>query len=485
MTPDLRFTHIDLTGMNVHPMVDAPTVETEADVTRLFMGSDLPMAVAGMRHSQGGHTALAGGRMLVTETYNGVRPPVGSSSDNPPDHAVVDAGATWSEIHRRVCNFRRSTRVQQSSAHFSVGGSLSVNCHGREVRWGPVSDTVEEITVLTGTGEILQASAAENTALFRAVLGGYGACGMILSARLSLAPNRMLYRNWDQLSVRDYEPVIQRYASLPKATHPFHPTPDALHLHHAWVNVSEHGYMDQVISYTAKEEQVITSGNHEGHTAWAYRLKAEGWGTSELLRAGWAVSRLEPGFRTEVWKRLTSRVNNPSGMEEMRINLLREDVLFTSSRGDTEGVDLLQEYFVPLDKLTAFLNDLKAIFPFDNTSTDVALLSSTIRLVKAEWVNPAPLLSYCRGKAMAGVAIDAHVKRDAHGAPTAKAADRFRQAIDAALNRGGTYYLPYHRFATPDQFKAGYPHCKDWLDVVKRYNPDRRFSNEFLRSLGV
>lgn len=479
------FKHVDLTGMNVHPMVDAPAVEAEADVNRLFSGSRLPMAVAGMRHSQGGHTALSGGRMLVTETFNGVRLPLGSSESSPPDHAVVDAGATWSEIHRRVCNFRRTTRVQQSSAHFSVGGSLSVNCHGREVRWGPVSDTVEEIAVMTGKGQILRASAGENTDLFRAVLGGYGACGMILSARLTLAPNRMLYRNWDKLSVRDYERVIQRFASLPKVTHPFHPTPDALHLHHAWVNVSENGYMDQVISYTAKEEKHITDGNREGHTAWAYRLKAEGWGTSELLRAGWAVSRKEPGFRTEVWKRLTSRVRNPSGMEDMRINLLREDVLFTSSRGDTEGVDLLQEYFVPVDQLTNFLKDLKEIFPFDNTSTDIALLSSTIRLVKAEWVNPAPLLSYCRGKAMAGVAIDAQVKRGFDGSPTLTAANRFRRAIDAALSRGGTYYLPYHRFATLDQFEAGYPQWQDWLGVVNQYNPDRRFSNEFLRSLGV
>lgn len=482
------FEHVDLTGMNKMQMLDAPIVSESADVERLFRESEsqsLSMSIAGMRHSQGGHTAVADGRMLITETFNRVHVPLGSSADKPPDTVDVDAGATWSEIQRRVCNFRRTPRVQQSSAHFSVGGSLSVNCHGREVRWGPVSDTVEEITVLTGAGgKPIPASPSKNPELFRAAIGGYGACGMILSARLKLVPNFMLYRGWNIRTLAQYQNEIEGIHRLPVGNE-FRPKAGRLHLHHGWVNASEEGYLGQVISYAVKEDQQ-TATNENGSVSWASRLKTEGWGTSELLRAGWAISRIEPSFRKTVWDRLASRAKSSSGIPFARVDLLREDILFTSSKGDADGVDLLQEYFVPIGQLEYFIGQLRRIFPYRDSKSDVALLSCTVRYVRAETVNPAPLLSYCRdNQAMAGVAIDAYVRRGSDGEPTQRAVEQFRQAIEAALGLKGTFYLPYHRFATVDHFKQGYPDWKEWRDVVKQYNPSRRFHNAFLDHLGL
>lgn len=478
------FEHVDLTGLNRVPMLDAPTVTTATDIKRAMTASEAPLSIAGMRHSQGGHTAVRGGRMLLTETFNQIEFPDGRTSGKQwPDTVWVDAGITWSEIHRHVCARARTPRVQQSSAHFSVGGSLSVNCHGREVRWGPVSDTVEEITLLTGAGDMVTASATVNTDLFRAALGGYGACGMILRAKLRLTPNFMMSRYWDPLQLDAYQGVLRQIDNGSFSTSEL-PQRGELHLHHGWLNVSRKGYLSEVLSYTVRKNKPV-QGKEDGSPVFRAQLRQEAWGTSEMMRAGWSAARQDPNFRESIWKRLSTPSKSPRATGPLsRVDYLREEITFTSSKGDAEGVDLLQEYFVPLDQLVEFLDRLKRILPYDSSESEIVLLSCTVRYVRGDSA-PAPFLSYGRGQARASVAIDAHVKRQANGDPSDAAAGRFREVIDAAITLGGTFYLPYHRFAQREQLEAGYPGLADWLEVVGRHNPTRRFHNAFLNHYGL
>ena len=52
-----------------------------------------------------------------------------------------------------------------------------------------------------------------------------------------------------------------------------------------------------------------------------------------------------------------------------------------------------------------------------------------------------------------------------------------QQLIDAVLECGGTYYLPYKIYATPEQFKKAYPRFDEFLDVKKKYDPTKKFGN--------
>jgi cytokinin dehydrogenase len=71
----------------------------------------------------------------------------------------------------------------------TVGGVLSAGGIGSTAhRFGLVAGTVESVEVVTGTGEVVRASAAEEPGLFAAVLGGLGRCGVITSAVLRLRP---------------------------------------------------------------------------------------------------------------------------------------------------------------------------------------------------------------------------------------------------------------------------------------------------------
>lgn len=49
----------------------------------------------------------------------------------------VQSGATWAQIQDYINPYGLSIRVMQSSNIFTIGGSLSSNVHGRDLRHGP------------------------------------------------------------------------------------------------------------------------------------------------------------------------------------------------------------------------------------------------------------------------------------------------------------------------------------------------------------
>jgi FAD/FMN-containing dehydrogenase len=54
-----------------------------------------------------------------------------------------------------------------------------------------------------------------------------------------------------------------------------------------------------------------------------------------------------------------------------------------------------------------------------------------------------------------------------------------RELIDAALQSGGRYYLPYRLHASDNEFRAAYPQAEDFFRLKRRYDPNNLFENEF------
>lgn len=71
----------------------------------------------------------------------------------------------------------------------SVGGALAADVHGKNHHVdGTIGRHVEELTLLTASGEILRCSPTENAEAFDTTVGGMGLTGVILSARLRILP---------------------------------------------------------------------------------------------------------------------------------------------------------------------------------------------------------------------------------------------------------------------------------------------------------
>src|SRR5690606_36475108 len=83
----------------------------------------------------------------------------------------------------------KSVAIMQSNNSFTVGGSLSVNCHGWTYNQPPIASTVESFRLMQADGTIIRCSREENSELFGLVLGGYGLFGIILDADLRVVPN--------------------------------------------------------------------------------------------------------------------------------------------------------------------------------------------------------------------------------------------------------------------------------------------------------
>ena len=62
-----------------------------------------------------------------------------------------------------------------------------------------------------------------------------------------------------------------------------------------------------------------------------------------------------------------------------------------------------------------------------------------------------------------------------------KAAKVFRKLIDLALAREGSFFLTYHRWATPDQMLAAYPQFPEFLRLKKSNDPKELFQSEWYR----
>lgn len=108
----------------------------------------LHITIAGRRHSMGGQT-------LLDQSIHLDMLPLSHVTYNPKTHVVtVGAGATWKKVQNILDPLGRSVKVMQSDNVFTVGGSLSVNAHGWQVGYPPISSTVLKLKVITADGKI-------------------------------------------------------------------------------------------------------------------------------------------------------------------------------------------------------------------------------------------------------------------------------------------------------------------------------------------
>ena len=71
---------------------------------------------------------------------------------------TVQTGIRWRQIQDRIDSANLSIKVMQSFANFTVGGSLSVNAHGRYVGFGPLIGSVRSIKIVLADGEVVEAT---------------------------------------------------------------------------------------------------------------------------------------------------------------------------------------------------------------------------------------------------------------------------------------------------------------------------------------
>ncbi|MFD0634780.1 FAD-binding protein [Catenulispora yoronensis] len=109
----------------------------------------------------------------------------------------VQAGAVWSAVLDACLAHGLTPPVFTDYIERSVGGTLSAGgLGGAAQHHGAQVDTVVELDVVTGTGEVVTCSAHRHAELFHAARAGLGQVGVITRAVLTLVPARARVRKY-------------------------------------------------------------------------------------------------------------------------------------------------------------------------------------------------------------------------------------------------------------------------------------------------
>ncbi|QPP07171.1 FAD-binding protein [Streptomyces bathyalis] len=182
------------------------SVDDVVVMVRFCRKHGIPVAPRGQGHATHGQAQTEGGLVIETAPLKDI----GSVLGAPPrtkalgDGTVtVGAGARWSAVAKSTLPQGLTPPVFTDYLELSVGGTLSVGGLGGQAhRHGTQTDTVSELQVVTGAGELVRCSATRNADLFDAVRAGLGQCAIVVGATLRLVRAPKTVRHF-QLPYRD------------------------------------------------------------------------------------------------------------------------------------------------------------------------------------------------------------------------------------------------------------------------------------------
>ncbi|MDM4722196.1 FAD-binding oxidoreductase [Micromonospora sp. WMMA1363] len=406
---------------------------------RIASGADPALAVAGVRHSMGGQSMLTGGWVLDTRPLNTI------ALDSAAGVVRVGAGVTWRELIPVLNAAGFSPKVMQANHDFSVGGSLSVNCHGWHANHPPIAATVRGLRLLTATGEIVSCGPAENTELFSLVLGGYGLFGVILEADLEVWPDVRCTPYFDPVRTADYTEAFLRLVSGADTE-----------LAYGRLSVAPRSFL---------EEAIIVRFVADPGTRGEVLPLAGSLASRELQRAVFRNSAgsdlgkmVRWGFEREVGPWLANPLSRSS---------IQDEPVAVFADQSVETCDILHEYFVPHPALATFVAAAREIIQ----RSDENVLNVTVRDVRRD---TRSALAYAR-EDMFGVVMNFRQQRTTEA--DARMRTLTRALIDAVLDVNGSFYLPYRLHATRDQLRRAYPGWDAAMAAKSRMDPKRVFRN--------
>jgi FAD/FMN-containing dehydrogenase len=410
------------------------TEEVQAAL-RLWPG---PVSVGGGRFSMGGQIAAPRSMHLDMRRMNAV-----VAFDASKRTIRVQAGARWRDIQDVVDPYDLAVKTMQSYSNFTVGGSVSVNCHGRYVGHGPLINSVRGVQLVTATSEVLELTRSQHPELFHAVFGGYGGLGVVTEVELELDDNSRLERVVQDVPLEAYPAFFaERVLSDPRVIfHNADLTPPAFGAPRSisWMTTDK----------PLTEPQRLTPRNLD------YTLEKNAiWAVTELpggnrLRETLADRRL--GKRAVVWRNFEASLDTAS----------------LEPRTRAISTYLLQEYFIPAERFLPFARDMARILSLRGVNA----LNVSIRHSPAD---SETLLTWAPTAVFSFVL---YYKQRTSDRASAVTRVWTRELIEAALHHGGRYYLPYRLDATTEQFVRAYPEARTFMTLKARIDPDRRFRN--------
>jgi FAD/FMN-containing dehydrogenase len=458
--------HSQLNATRVQAIFKPRTVHEVQAAVRAARDAGKSVCIAGGRHAMGGQQFADAAVLLDTRALNRVL-----DFDRVRGVIEVEGGIQWPELLAYLDDARKvdSRRGRIQPAHsiqwgiyqkqtgadrLSLAGALACNAHGRGLTLKPIIDQVESFDLVGPDGERRRCSRTEHPELFRLAIGGYGLFGVITRVALRLRPRVKVRRI---VEVAETRGIIERF------------------------------------------EDRIRNGYIYGDYQYATDIDRD----SFMRRGVFSCYQLVPDdtpltenptrFHPEDWARLTfySHTHKTRAFEVYSARYLRTSgqVYWADSQLSAAYVDdyhadldratgaavkateMITELYVTRPNLAAFMEDARAALRRRRAN----VIYGTVRLIERD---DESFLAWARDR-FACVIFNLHLEHTA--AALDAGAEAFRDLIDLAIARGGSYYLTYHRWARKDQVETCYPQMRQFLELKRRYDPAETFQSNWYR----
>jgi FAD/FMN-containing dehydrogenase len=456
VTVTLNDIHSQLNETVVDEVVEVDSLESVQDAVRRAAAEGKPIAIAGGRHAMGGQQFCTGGMVLDMRGAARVL-----AFDREAGTIEVEAGIEWPELIHYMAAEQGSTEPQwgivqkQTGAdRLSIGGALAVNIHGRVLTRRPMIEDVESFVLVKPDGEAVTCSRSENEELFRLVIGGYGLFGCIYSAKLRLLERETLERVVEVRLIDDLNELFEERI--------------------------RDGFLYGDFQFMTDDDSpdFLRRGVFSCYRP-VERSGPPPAGQRALSHDDWQrLLYLAHENKAEAWKQYSTHYLATSG--QLYYSDAHQFADYTDgyhahidelTHATTPSTEMITEIYVPRERLADFMAAVADEF----RTNDVDLIYGTIRLIERDGES---FLAWATDS-WACIIFNVCTLHTPEG--IARSAAAFRRLIDLAVERRGSYYLTYHRWATREQVETCYPQFVEFLRRKRQHDPEERFQSDWYR----
>ncbi len=332
--------------------------------------------------------------------------------------------------------------VTPGTKFITVGGAVASDVHGKNHHIdGSFCRHVEELSILTGTGEILRCDHDENQDLFRATCGGMGLTGVILEVRFRLKRICSSYIRQRQVKARNLVSVMDLFNQNHASTYSV-----------AWIDCLK----------TGKNfgRSILMLGEHAGTD--------EGPSNNKLVAREKSLLTVPFHFPSFV-------------LNEYSVRLFNTFYYAKNYKRELESVVHYDSFFYPLDSILRW-NRIYGRQGFVQYQFVLPIAASAEGLTEVLGrINKSGMGSFLAVLKLFGdqddlisfpmkgytLALDFPIRRGLFD---------FLDELDAMVaDYGGRIYLSKDARMKKGIFWRTYPHALEFQDILKKYDPGNRF----------
>ncbi len=395
------------------------------------------ISIAGSKYSHGGNTLIEDGVQIDMSNFNNI------IYDKETTLVEVEAGTIWKDVILHLAKYNRTVSEMQSYYNFSVGGSVSVNCHGRGVKYGSISDTILSISVITSNGQIINCDFKNNADLFDGIIGGYGLIGIIYKVIFITEPNDKLCLKINKYSLDELPILINKIINNKRLVFwnaNLYPSSKNLLYSYEWEKTKKN-----LTNKTISEPMF---------SFYPSKMFFE-----QLLRRIPIFKNIRATLEPYLYEKYTKNE------VFYRSYVTAENAVSLSVLSKHPTTTVLQEYFIPIDHIYDTLNKMIPYFE------QINCLNISLRYVKKitrSKLNYAPVDSI-------SIVIYFNIWNNESYMSYLKFWTN--EMIKITLSVDGKFYLPYLLVYNPKDIHKMYPNFEEIEKLKKIYDPDTKIKN--------